>query len=155
ILPHHLKNSINKSEATTPSNFRIGFDHKFNKFREAVGRLTDIAIHYRYHVLGLVVVTLLGTAGFVAGGHVGSEAMPDIDGDVLEARIQMPHGTPLERTEHAANQVAAAALALESEFSPANSDESKLIQSVQIRYNHNLSSKESGAHVATVIIDLL
>ncbi|MFB6259520.1 MAG: hypothetical protein ABEJ96_05005, partial [Thiohalorhabdaceae bacterium] len=30
----------------------------------------------------------------LAGGHIGSEAMPAIDGDVLEARILMPQGTP-------------------------------------------------------------
>ena len=41
---------------------------------------------------------VLLTVGLMRGGYVQREALPDIDGDVLEARILMPQGTPLSET---------------------------------------------------------
>lgn len=155
ILPHHLKHSLSKTSSDVASTFRTSFDSGFIKFREAVGKITDISIRYRSVVLGVVLLTLFSTAGFVVGGHVGSEAMPDIDGDVLEARIHMPQGTPLERTELIAEEVSSALIAAAQEISGADTTNSDLIQSIQIRYNHNPSTKESGPHVATVIVDFL
>ncbi|MGM2743239.1 hypothetical protein, partial [Bacillus cereus group sp. Bce013] len=81
------------------SSFRAAFERHFDRFRETVGRLADGAIRFRHAVLGAIFAIMLGSFGFIAGGHVGSEAMPDIDGDVLEARILMSQGTPLARTE--------------------------------------------------------
>ncbi len=155
ILPHHLKQSFSQSTSNQVSSFRVKFDRGFIQFRERVGAITDASIKYRNNVLGLVLLILLTTAGIVIGGHVGSEAMPDIDGDVLEARIQMPQGTPLERTESIAQEVSSALLATAKEISTADPNSSDLVQSIQIRHNYNASTRESGPHVATVIVDFL
>ncbi|WP_236551342.1 hypothetical protein [Billgrantia tianxiuensis] len=97
----------------------------------------------------------LASAGFIAGGHVGSEAMPDIDGDVLEARILMPQGTPLARTEAVAERVEAAMRDLDARYSPEQPEGASLVEAIQVRFNHNLSAREAGPHVATVSVDLL
>jgi multidrug efflux pump subunit AcrB len=109
ILPHHPKGSLKGSRQGqrlgdsprgTTRGLRAGFERRLRgASAKAVGRLADRAIRFRHAVLGAVLAILLGSFGFMAGGHVGSEAMPDIDGDVLEARILMPQGTPLARTE--------------------------------------------------------
>ncbi|MGM0782674.1 MAG: efflux RND transporter permease subunit [Pseudomonadota bacterium] len=159
ILPHHLKDSL-KSGVThlqqgRDSRLRTAFDHGFERFREGVGRLADRAIRFRHAVLGAVLAVMLGSVGFMAGGHVGREAMPDIDGDVLEARILMPQGTPLARTEAVAERVETAMRELDARFSPEQPEGRALIEAIQVRFNHNLSAREAGPHVATVSVDLL
>ncbi|MGM0701708.1 MAG: efflux RND transporter permease subunit [Pseudomonadota bacterium] len=159
ILPHHLKDSL-KSGVTHlqqghDSRFRTAFDRGFERFRESVGRLADRTIRFRHAVLGAVLAVMLGSVGFMAGGHVGREAMPDIDGDVLEARILMPQGTPLARTEAVAERVEMAMRELDARFSPEQPEGRALIEAIQVRFNHNLSAREAGPHVATVSVDLL
>lgn len=155
ILPHHLKGGIPKLRQGHSSRFRRVFDRGFEAFREGVGRIADGAIRWRYGVLGLLIVIILGSVGFLGGGHIGSEAMPAIDGDVLEARILMPQGTPLSRTEAVADRVEAAMQRLDKRFTPMQPGHAPLVDSIQTRFNHNPSADEAGPHVATVMVDLL
>lgn len=155
ILPHHLKGSVGKLAHGHDSRFRAAFERNFDKFREVVGRLSDGAIRFRHAVLGAIFAIMLGSFGFMAGGHVGSEAMPDIDGDVLEARILMSQGTPLARTEAVAERVEAAIRELNARYSQDQPGGASLVEAIQVRFNHNPSAREAGPHVATVIVDLL
>ena len=155
ILPHHLKGSVASLREPGGSKFRRAFDHHFNHFRERVGRLADSAITRRHALLGAVLLILLGSFGYLAGGHIGSEAMPDMDGNTLEARLLMPQGTPLAQTEQAAAQVEAAIARLNETLTPEQPDAAPLVRAVQVRFNYNPSAQETGAHVATVMVDLL
>ncbi|HTN35309.1 MAG TPA: efflux RND transporter permease subunit [Marinobacter sp.] len=155
ILPHHLKGSILPRDGEKTSRFRKRFDRGFDNFRESAGRMTDLSIRHRYWVLGFLFLIMLGSFGFMAGGHIGSEAMPDIDGDVLEVRVRMPQGTPLARTEAVAAQIEAAIHRLDAHYTPMQPDGAPLVHAIQVRFNHNPSARESGAHVVTVIVDLL
>jgi|TARA_R110001592_G_scaffold95560_2_gene275354 multidrug efflux pump subunit AcrB len=155
ILPHHLKGSVPSLRADTQSRFRTVFDRHFGVFQERVGRLADWAVKWRYGVLGFVLLILLGTAGFMAGGHVSTEAMPDLDGDTLDARLLLPQGTPLARTEKAAAQIADAMWHLNRTLTPEQPDQAPLVDAIQVRFNYNPSAQEAGAHVATVMVDLL
>lgn len=101
ILPHHLKGTLRRAPRA-PSRFRRSFDAGFARLREGgVGRVADLAIARRYLVTGLALGALILTMGALAGGLVKREAMPEIDGDVLEARLLLSQGTPLARTEAA------------------------------------------------------
>lgn len=155
VLPHHLKGSVPRLVEGHDSRFRSAFERGFATFREAVGRAADQAVRWRHAVLGLLLAVLLGSVGFLAGGHLGSEAMPEIDGDVLEARILMPQGTPLERTEAVADRVEQAMRRIDERLTPEQPGEAPLVEAVQTRFNHNLSAGEAGPHVATVMVDLL
>ncbi|HSH41090.1 MAG TPA: efflux RND transporter permease subunit, partial [Arenicellales bacterium] len=155
ILPHHLKGSVARLHDGRESRFRAAFERGFAAFRDRVGAAADAAVRWRHAVLGLVLAVILGSVGFMAGGHIGSEAMPDIDGDVLEARILMPQGTPLARTEAVAEQVQAAMRRLDADLTPEQPGQAPLVESIQVRFNHNPSAREPGTHVATVIVDLL
>ncbi len=154
ILPHHLKDSVGRLSEGHDSRLRAAFEQRFDRFREQVGRLADLAIRFRYAALGTMLAILIGSFGFLAGGHIGSEAMPDIDGDVLEARILMPQGTPLHRTEAVAAQVEAAMRRLDTRYAPGQPG-GILVEAIQVRFNHNPSAREAGPHVTTVIVDLL
>ncbi len=153
VLPHHLKAPLAHAVKNKPGRFALAFDAGFNWLREGVGKTADAAIKIRYLVMGLLIVTLLGSVGYFAGGNIKLEAMPDMEGDVLEARLLMPQGTPLARTEDAVAQVVDAIERINDQLpQPVGRD---LIQAVQVRYNENISAGESGPHVATVGIDLL
>ncbi len=155
ILPHHLKGALAGADRA-PGRFRQGFERGFARLRDGgVGRLADLAIAWRYLVAGLAIGLLIVTIGALAGGVVKREAMPDIDGDVLEARILMPAGTPLARTREAVAQVEAAVARVNDRLSPKQPGGEALVRRVITRYNRNVSAGESGAHVATVSIDLL
>ena len=153
ILPHHLKGGMKN---TTPSRFRTRFDAAFDTLRErGVGRLADAAIKARWLVAGLAIGALILTVGALVGGVVKREAMPEIDGDVLEARLMLPAGTPLARATEAVVQVEAALDRVNERLSPEQPAAQTLVIRRITRLGRNLSTGENGAHVATVAVDLL
>lgn len=156
ILPHHLKSGLGqKREQQAPSRFRTAFDRGFEQVRETVGQLADRAIRFRYGVLAAMLLAILGSAGLMAGGHVRMEAMPEIEGDVLEARLLMPQGTPLHQTQAITDRITAAMLRLNEEYAPRQPDQQALVQNIQTRFSRHAGAGEKGAHVATVMADLL
>lgn len=155
ILPHHLKGGL-KGQDKPPSRFRAAFDAGFSTLRDrGVGRLADAAIRFRWLVLGLAVGALIATVGALGGGLVKREAMPDIDGDVLEARLLLPAGTPLARTEAAVAQVEAALARVNARLSSAQPDGQALVVRTITRFGRNASAGGAGPHLATVSADLL
>ncbi|WP_322988347.1 efflux RND transporter permease subunit [Hoeflea sp.] len=155
ILPHHLKHSLS-GIPKAPSKFRQKFDAGFDVLRDRwVGRAADRAIDRRYLVVGVAIAALIITAGAMAGGLVKREAMPEIDGDVLEARIMLAQGTPLRRTEAMVAQVEAALSRVNDRFAPVQPEGQALVQRTISRFNYNISASQSGAHLATVSADLL
>ncbi|HEY9040121.1 MAG TPA: efflux RND transporter permease subunit [Roseovarius sp.] len=155
VLPHHLSHGL-KGAGKPPSRFRAGFDRRFERFRERrVGGMADLAIRRRYLVSGATLATLIVTVGLMGGGYLKREAIPAIDGDVLEARILMPQGTPLRRTDAVANRVIDALTRVNAAFAPDQPDGAALVKTVQLRFNQNATAGESGPHVATITADLL
>ncbi len=70
-----------------------------DRVREQIaGRAVDAVIHSRYLFLGGVMALFLVSIGMVAGGFLKFQAFPDIEGNVIEARLLLPQGTPLART---------------------------------------------------------
>lgn len=155
VLPHQLMYGLSPDSTTKTSRFRRVFNRRFELVKERVGLIADAAIRHRYGVLAGMLLFLLVSIGVMAGGHIKMEAMPEIDGDVLEARILMPQGTPLVRTDAVAQRVAHAMTQLNAELAPMQPNSKPLVESIQVRSSHNVSANETGAHTATVIVDLL
>ena len=76
-------------------------------------------------------------------------------GDLIEARLLLPQGTPLAQTERAVAQIRRALEQVDAEFSPPQPDDEPLVRQVSVRYNFNQDAYESGPHLATVTADLL
>lgn len=154
ILPRQLQGALARQAA--PGRFRRRFDRGFVWVRdEVVGGAADWAVRWRYLVIGATLFALLATGGFVAAGHLGREALPDVEGDVLEARLLMPAGTPLARTEAAVARITAALEQIEARLDAPQPDGAALVQAVQIRFGRNLTAGETGPHVATISADFL
>ncbi len=156
ILPSHLGHSLEHSNPTKVSRFRRRFDAGIEWVREnVVGRTIDKLLEWRYLVIGCVVLLLCIAGGTIAGGILKFQSFPDIDGDTVVARILLPQGTPLERTEQIVARVNAGLRTVDDEFSPHQPDGQRLVQCVYTQYGQNQDAYEQGAHVATVYVELL
>lgn len=156
ILPHHLAHSLARADLTRPGRWRQGFEAGFASVRErGLGRLVDGAIRWRYPFIGAVAALFLVSIGMLAGGHLKFRAFPAIDGDVVEARVLLPQGTPLWRTEAVVAQLTAALHTLDAELTPQQPDGARLVQNVSVQYGKNLDAHETGPQVATLTADLL
>ncbi|MCG8615210.1 MAG: efflux RND transporter permease subunit [Desulfobacterales bacterium] len=157
ILPNHLAHSLrHNGGVTTPNRFRRGIERALGWTREKVlGWIVDRAIDYRYLFVGLVIFAFIASISMIAGGVLKVRAFPEIDGDVIQARILFPQGTPLSRTEMYVNRLADAAEQINREMTPDQPGGADLIENTSILYNTNADAGETGPHVATVSLDLL
>ncbi|OQY52271.1 MAG: acriflavin resistance protein [Desulfobacteraceae bacterium 4572_88] len=143
ILPNHLTHSLKGYDPKKQGRFRCGFDAFIMLIREKVlGPIVDLAVTWRYLVVGLTVGAFILSAGMIASGKLKFRAFPDIDGDVIEARVLLPQGTPLARTQAVANRLT-------------HAQGQDLVQNVSVQYNKNADAYEQGPHVVTVSADLL
>ena len=156
ILPHHLMRTMRTTDGSSREGFRARFDAGLGRFTEAyVGRLVDAAVSWRYLTVGLILALLLVSVAMLAGGLLKFRAFPDIEGNVVEARLLLPQGTPLIRTEAVVDRVVEAVRAVGKELSAARPDGRNLVRNIGVQFNRNDDAHESGAHIATVIVDLL
>jgi len=160
ILPHHLAHSLKHHTQDKPAKFRLYFDNKLDSFRDnTLGPIIDQVIHQRYWFIGSVVALFLISLGLLVGGVLKFQPFPDIEGDTIEARLLLPQGTPLWYTEKIVTQITEALEAVDKKFTPlqdkVGDKQQNIIKNVQVKFNTNRDSGESGAHIATIIVDLL
>jgi hydrophobic/amphiphilic exporter-1 (mainly G- bacteria), HAE1 family len=91
----------------------------------------------------------------VAGGRAKFQAFPDIDGDVILARVLMPQGTPLASAEAVAERLTESLARIDEELAPRQPSGERLIRSVSVQFGRNIDAHEGGPHVLTVSADLL
>ncbi len=156
ILPNHLGHALAHPPPRRGRRLRERFDAGLERVRERwIGSAVDALVGRRYLFLGAVLGLFLVAIGLLAGGHLKFRAFPDIEGDLIEARLLLPQGTPLARTEQAVAKVRQALERVDAEFSPRQPDGEPLVRQVSVRYNFNQDAYESGPHLATVTADLL
>jgi len=153
ILPHHLKHSLEKSGTESLSTVRKNFTLYFNKLHERIHVWVSTLIRYRYAFIGSVIGFLFLSVSLLASGIVKFSAFPDIEGDILQARILMPVGTSLAATEQTVQQLNQSLTQLNLDYKDKYGEE--LVQAVTLSYGMNADAFETGAHVATVSADLL
>ena len=153
ILPHHLKYSLEKHRDDVKSDWRIRFENNFDSLRDKVVSWAELAIKYRYLTVGSAIGLLIITISMFPAGLIKFKAFPDLEGNVLEARVLMPQGTPFDRTEEVVAELLAS-LQKTREQLPLET-EGELIKHIQVFYSSNADAGEEGAHLATISIDLL
>jgi len=156
ILPNHLGHSLAHLKRSAPSRLRAGFERGFARFREReFGPLLDRAVDYRYLTLGLIVLLLLLTLAMPAGGHLKFVPFPDLDGDLVEARVLLPQGTPLARTKQVVGRLTETLEQVNQRFKPRQPGGQDLVRNWVVIFGRNPDAYENGPHVARVIADLL
>lgn len=156
ILPAHLAHAIHRPVAEEASGLRRHFDRFLDGLREQVaGRAVDRLLRWRYLWLGTVVCCFLLAIGLVAGGRVGFQAFPEMDGDVIEARLVLAPGTPLVRTQEVVTRITAGLARVDQRWTPRQPGGRPLVETVYVQLNQNPDAFEQGPHIATVTVDLL
>lgn len=154
ILPHHLIHSLEAPRKEKGMRARVDAAMDWTRER-VVGPLVDLTIRWRYAVAGASIAILLVAASMIAGGYLKFTAFPELDGDTIVARILLPQGTPLTRTEEIVAQLQDGLEKLNADRSPEQPDGADLVRHVSVFYGVNRDAFESGAHVATLSVDLL
>lgn len=156
ILPAHLGHSLHRQDPQKPSKYRSAFDGGFNGIRDGLfGNFVDLAIRFRYLSVGCVLGLMLATLALAVGGFIGVSVFPSQEGDTLAAKLTLPAGTPLDRTEQIVKQVTAGLDKVNQDLTPSQRQEQPLIKSYNVEFGKNDDAFESGPHVATVNVDLL
>jgi hydrophobic/amphiphilic exporter-1 (mainly G- bacteria), HAE1 family len=156
ILPAHLGHAMHHYEPEKAGRLRRYFDRFIDWSRERlVGRSVDALLRWRYLWIGTVIGLFVMSLGLIAGGVLKFQAFPDLDGDVVEARLLLSPGTPLARTEEVVRQITDGLDRVNQRFAPMQSDGQDLVETVYVRFNQNPDAFENGPHVATVTADLL
>lgn len=154
ILPHHLIHSLEVAGHDTGLRARV--EKTVDWAREKlVGPIVDLTIRWRYAVAGLSLTVLLIAASMLAGGFLKFTAFPELDGDTIVARVLLPQGTPLSRTERVVSQLEAGLEHVNTTLTPEQPDGATLIRHVSVYYGLNRDAFETGAHVVTLSVDLL
>ena len=156
ILPSHLGHSLMHRHDGTPNRFRAAFERGFTQFRDQLfGPVLEAAIRQRYLTAGVVVMLFLFAVAMPVGGKLKFTGFPDIEGDVIEARVLLPQGTPLARTESIVMYLQDVVRAINEDLRERQPARQDLVQNVTVLYGENPDANETGPHVARVVVDLL
>ena len=152
ILPHHLVHTLEHKAKEGGMRHRVDRAMKYTT-EHIIGPVVDIAIRFRYFTAGLSIAVLLVAVAMLAGGFIKFTAFPELDGDTIVARVLLPQGTPLERTEGVIARLEEGLIVVNDQLE--QPDGQDLIRNVTVSYGVNRDAFESGSNVATVSVDLL
>ncbi|MDX2478472.1 MAG: efflux RND transporter permease subunit, partial [Gammaproteobacteria bacterium] len=153
ILPHHLKHSLERHHDQQRANWRIHLDTGFERLRNRVGSMGEMAIRYRYAVLGGAIALFIISLSLIPAGFIKFKSFPDLEGNILDARIILPQGTPFTRTDEVVS-ILLESLKKSLAQLPAEED-GELVKNIQVSYSSNVDAGEDGVHLATISLDLL
>jgi multidrug efflux pump subunit AcrB len=159
ILPNHLSHSLHAQESKEhkpdPA-FKKAFINAFEGFRNTqLPKAVKFCVHYRYGFMGSVIALMLVSIALLASSVVRFSPFPELDGDIVEARIILAPGTTLMQTEKVMSRLVQAAEKVGDKFSSKFEENASLIQHITRQYGSNADANEAGPHLATVRLDLL
>lgn len=153
ILPHHLQHSLERHHNQHRANWRNKFETRFDLLRNHVGSMGDMAIRYRYAVLGGVIALFIISVSLIPAGFIKFKSFPDLEGNILDVRIIMPQGTPFSRTEQVTSILLESLKKSLAKLPPEK--QGKLVRNIQVSFGTNTDAGEQGAHLVTISLDLL
>lgn len=153
ILPNHLFHSLANSEEK-PGKLQSKINQWLEELRESLGQLVEKLIAHRYVVVGCTVLLFFSGIAAMQSGILKFSALPAMDGDVLEARLIMPAGSPLSLTEQRVEDLMQAMHQTEQQLASREKN-NQLVMHHTVTFNYNQDAFEQGPHLATISLDLL
>ncbi|MEQ3511887.1 efflux RND transporter permease subunit [Pseudoalteromonas sp. BZB3] len=158
ILPNHLSHALQSKSKDGKWAQRVGairarFETKFTHWNQQILHLNHVLIRYRYLVFGAVIATFLLSLSMLISGVLKFTAFPDIDGDVLQARLLMPNGTPLVKTQQTMRKIEQALARTNAKLS--EQEDGELVIASTVVYGQNPDYQDQGANLAYISVDLL
>lgn len=153
ILPNHLSHGAANDSPNWVTRKAEAFvscvrDH-------VVGPCANWSVRNRYLALGICIMFFLSTLALFAGGIVKFRAFPNVEGDQIEARIELPASATLKDTRRVVAETIAALERMNAHLSPQNPQNRSLLKNILVRFNENSDAGTNGAHLATINVDLL
>ena len=156
ILPAHLRHSMGHLTQQRQSSFHRRFDAWFDGLRDnRFAPLLRQAVNHPFLTVGLIVALVIISFTMISAGFLKYRALPVLESDVIQARVLLPQGTPLRRTEEVVDRLVEELEALDEAFSGRQEGDKRLVQNISVLFNTNVDAHESGPHLATVSADLL
>ncbi len=157
ILPHHLYHSLEHQKNTQIPIVRQKFEDWFENLRLKMDVTVSWLIGYRYLFVGSVIGVFVLSVSLLISGVVKFAAFPDLEGDLVQARVLMPAGTSLHKTQTVVDHLVASVKDVEGVLRQRYPmlDDQPLIKSITVNFNENADAFETGPHLATISVDLL
>jgi multidrug efflux pump subunit AcrB len=156
ILPAHLRHAMHRYDPSQVNIFRRRFDAAFAWVRDRLlGRSVEVLLKWRYLFVSFVIALFILSLGMVASGKIKFQGFPELEGDVVMARLLLSQGTPLGRTEAVVTHILDALERTNQTFTVDQPGGRNLVRNAYVQYNLNSEAFESGPHVATISVDLL
>lgn len=156
ILPAHLHHSMKHHNKQNRSRFQHSFEQGFERLRDKFFLpIVEKVTGNPQLAIGIMIFLVLISFATIPAGLLKYQAFPDLESDVIQARITLPQGTPLSHTETLVSQLVEALHTLDDEFTPRQPNNRPLVNNISVLFNTNVDAHESGPHVATVSADLL
>lgn len=156
ILPAHLNHAMRNFDPDSPGLMRQRFNRLIEWFQYKLTRDTvNFLLHWRYLVFTIILGIFILSVGMLVSGRLKIQGFPELESDVVMARLLMPQGTTLVRTEQTVQQILDALNRTNDIFAPKQPKGRNLVENAYVQFSHNSEAFESGPHVATITVDLL
>jgi hydrophobic/amphiphilic exporter-1 (mainly G- bacteria), HAE1 family len=156
ILPAHLNHAMHHFGQNGENRYRRRFEAAFEWVRDHVlGGAVDVLLRWRYLFIVSIVGLFVVSVAMVGSGKIKFQGFPELEGDVIMARLLMTPGTPLAQTEAVVGRILEALEKTNDSFGPQQPEGRDLVENAYVQYNVNSEAFENGPHVATVTVDLL
>jgi len=161
ILPNHLTHSLAKMPEK-PNRVRVAIDRFVAWVTQRVyGPVLDWSARRPAVPLAATIMLFAISLGTLASGRLKFQPFPDLDGDMLVARVELPRGTDLARTRQIVRRIEEALRVVDDHFTPQQPNGQQLIRrvSTSFGFSRELETKprspETGSHLAQVSVELL
>ncbi len=156
ILPAHLNHAMHHFNPSAGNRVRRRFDALIEWIRQNLaGKVVAALLRRRYLVFSSILGLFILSIGMLASGRIKVQGFPELEGDVVMARLLMPQGTPLAQTEHTVRHILNALEGVNDVFAPDQPGGRDLVENAYVQFSHNTEAFENGPHVATITVDLL
>ncbi len=82
----------------------------------------ESCLRWRYVTMMAFLAVLVLSLSAVVTGHIKFKFMPDVEGDILSAKVELAQGVPFEETEKVVQKIEAAAIALSEKYRAKNGE---------------------------------
>lgn len=135
ILPTHVAHSKALDKDAKPNRIQHAFDSLMNFLRDRIyGPVLGWSMRSSWISFCICFAVLLISFGMVGGGFVKTTFFPIIEGDNVNVTLQLPAGTPEERTQVLLDRIAAGAEVVNDSISrEAFGGEKDVVENVEVR----------------------
>lgn len=156
ILPSHLKHSIEGKGTRKQSRFTAWFNSRFDVLRDQFFvPILAKTLSRPFFSIGLLVALVMVSYAGISSGVLKYRALPELESDVVQARVRLPQGASLDSTALVVAEVVETLETSNQRFIKLQANKEQVVRNITVTYNVNADVPENGSHLATISADLI